>query len=339
MTDSEEERPEVLDILRAFPVGIASQRESDDARDRIMPWLENQVEALPAARAKAIRAERNRRLQRLTVGTLGLAAAAGAVLYFATTSENFPGGGTTSSRSDSGQTTTASDDFATLISGQVQSGTIDVLEGSRLGLSSQVTTNEHEDARLRGQGGYEVRLGPSSSFAFKGTFPTPPDQIRVRLDAGHAEFSVPKLTPGHSFVVETQGAEIRVVGTTFSVSQTRNPRPCVRVSEGSVAVSNPEESVLLKPGDSWGFESEAPDGSKTTTDVKTSAQSPARANPARATTLAQENALLSRALSEESQGHKDAALQAFRELLRRYPHSPFATDAKAGLKRISQSSP
>ena len=337
MTDPDQERPEMLDVLRAGPLGVASQRESDETRDRLMPWLEAQVELLPQRRAEVIQAERTQRLRRIGGATLGLAAAAAALLALINSSSWLRQSETQDDQLAANPTASDSNEFATLIAGRVQSGTIDVLAGSRLGLASRVTTNEQETARLRGQNGYEVRLSPSSNFAFKGQFPAPPGQIRVRLDSGLAEFSVPKLAPGHSFVVETNGAEVRVVGTTFSVSS--GAHPCVRVSEGSVAVSSESESVLLKPGKSWGCEEESKP-SPDSTDIN-SATPVERPHPqaSRITTLAQENALLSRALSEESKGHQAAARKAFLELIQRYPRSPFVTDARAGLARMSEPEP
>lgn len=337
MTSNDHERPSELDVLRAGPLGVASQRESDEARARFMPWLEDQVERLPERRAEVVQTARKQRVRRIGATACGLAAAAAALLYLGRDSNLF-GEHATNGRLVASLTPQESDDFVTLVSGQVQSGTIDVLAGSRLGLTSRVTTNEHESAQLQGKNGYEVRLSPESNFAFKGKFPAPPGQVRVRLDAGHAEFSVPKLAPGHSFVVETVGAEIRVVGTTFSVSS--GERPCVRVSEGSVAVSNENGgSVLLKPGESWGCDA----GAEATLDpskVKSSSRVEVPgAGSQRTTTLAQENALLSRALSEESKGNESAARKAFLELIERYPRSPFVTDARAGLARVSEKNP
>jgi outer membrane protein assembly factor BamD (BamD/ComL family) len=52
--------------------------------------------------------------------------------------------------------------------------------------------------------------------------------------------------------------------------------------------------------------------------------------------LAKQNRLLQSALVSERQGDTVAAERALRALLRDYPDSPFAPDAKRTLQRIAQ---
>lgn len=69
---------------------------------------------------------------------------------------------------------------------------------------------------------------------------------RVRLMRGTAFFSVTKT--GTPFVVETEGGEVRVLGTKFDI-RTDSAGSIVTLAEGSVAVEAPSGRAALKPGE------------------------------------------------------------------------------------------
>jgi transmembrane sensor len=73
---------------------------------------------------------------------------------------------------------------------------------------------------------------------------------RVRLARGTAFFSVTKT--GTPFVVETEGGEVRVLGTQFDV-RTNDSGSTVTLAEGSVEADAGSQRAVLKPGEQIRF--------------------------------------------------------------------------------------
>lgn len=324
---SDSETPDVLTPLRRGPVGLSSPEEVQRARAVMVPWLEQQVALLPQQRA-AYGAQRRRR--RVLFGGAGaLAAAASAVLVLLPAGAPPVEGAAQSDSPKPAIVVAASDGYATLVSGKVMSGSVDVLAGSRLGLSSRVETGKEEGATLRASGGYELSLSTQSEVAFlplRGK--SGAEHRELRLYRGVVELSVSPLPQGSTFSVLTDDAKVTVVGTKFSVEAHAGDGTCVRVTEGKVKVERGAAQRMLGAGDSWGCKPETEPSS-----VVSEAAAPAAAKRS-ATTLQQESQLLSAGISRERQGRPAAARRAYEELLRKYPRSAFAQDARAGLARL-----
>ncbi len=78
-------------------------------------------------------------------------------------------------------------------------------------------------------------------------------QVCLRVEYGKARFSV-KRTPGRQFTVRVADVEVRVVGTSFTVSRSKlrkGEEVQVAVSEGVVEVRGPGVVQRLAAGDRW----------------------------------------------------------------------------------------
>lgn len=330
------DRPELLDVLRAGPVGVSSTEEVELARERMLPWLEEQVTQLPLEHARR-RAQKSRaQILRRAGGTLAMAAAL-ALAWFA--SDDLRDSLQESSDSMLAKHTDTADlsavppeQFFTLVSGKVQSGSLDILAGSRLGPTSRITTGATEGAALIANSGYQLEISPGSDISF-----TPPrdtsagQETLMRLHSGIAKLSVLPLPPGSTLGVVTRDARVTVVGTAFSVETHKDESTCVRVTEGKVLVERERESKVLSAGQDWGCEG----GPIESMDRKATPQ--AKSASLRRTTLAEENKLLSAALAAERKGQTEAARRGYQQLLKRYPGSPLTEDARAGLSRVADS--
>ncbi len=326
MTELDPKIPPILQALRAGPVGVSSPDEITRARADMMPWLEEQVLQLPQKRA-AYLAQRSRR-RRMVAG--GFFAAAAAVLLAVSL------GAFESGRQDSmvasQNTEPPPPAFATLVSGKVMSGSVDVLAGSRLGLSSRVQTGAEQGAELQASSGYDVTLAPSSDVVF-----LPEERVlggvdrRLRLHEGSVTLAVAPLPKGSTLSVITEDVVVTVVGTQFSVQHQPGSGSCVRVTEGKVRVERQAVTKVLSAGESWGCEAVSVPVFEKTSKSRSSAGQAKRL----VTTLDKESALLSQGLSFERKGETKQALRAYQELIRRYPESGFIQDARAGVQRIS----
>lgn len=329
MTDFDPNTPPLLQALRAGPVGVSSPDEVTRARSDMMPWLEAQVMALPQKRALHMEAQKRRRIW---AAGGALAVAAGALLAFTGLIQS-EGRSFESAFQDTKQSDGRA--FATLVSGKVMSGSVDLLVGSRLGLSSRVQTSEERGAVLQASSGFEVALSPATDVAFLPEQENASGQDkRLRLHRGSVSLSVAPLPKGSSLSVVTEDAVVTVVGTRFSVEHQPGEISCVRVLEGKVQVKRKTETRLLGAGAQWGCEKSVEAG-RTEKGHGVSGEAQGRAM---GTTLDKESELLSRALSHERKGERKQALRAYQDLIRRYPASGFAPDARAGIARVSSES-
>ncbi len=314
MTERPPSHPELLDVLRTAPLGVPTPNEIELERERLLPWLTRQVADLPAVQA---RAKRQARLRWLGGGAALFAAAAAIVLVVGSLSV--------------GSAPSEEAAFATLVSGSLESDKLELLPGSRLGLSSQVRASDSAPAVLTASSGYRVELSPRSEMEFVQPTST---RTSLRLLDGEVALSVPKLRSGQVLEVQTMDATVRVRGTRFSVrfdSTAAVARTCVRVTEGLVEVDRVGETISLVPGQSSGCETVAPKAP--------AALAPGRprelaVQKAAKTSLGEENRLLALALSHERAGRRAEARKSYEELQRRFPESRFLPEARAGLARL-----
>jgi len=326
-----------LDALRGAPILVAPPAEVEAERARLVPWLEREIAELPLARA-ASRA----RSRRLVVSGL-LAAAAGVGLAFW-----LVGAGQVGGQGDA--PLLAGAPAATLLDGRLESGTLEVLPGSRLGEESRFRTPTAGGARLLTAAGATLAAFPETEFVLSPRKSGAADSELIELRRGAIGFSVPKLSPGHTFRVQTEDALVTVVGTRFFVDA--GTPSCVRVEEGSVKVQRGGQERLLGAGDAWGCQSPGGDGSAqvegSTEGTGSEGDGPAVASESGAREagqngsqsargqgqLDQQNRLLAAALAAERRGDVGRARRGFQELIARYPDSPFGPEARAGLARL-----
>lgn len=236
--------------------------------------------------------------------------------------------------------------------------------GAELRGTGELVVPTQASAQLTTAAGVWMQAAPQTRLRL--TASDRPGEPAVRLHKGLLHCRVPKLGPGHSFVVAAERAQVIVHGTDFSVElggreTVSTDQPCVRVREGLVEVQRAAEaSVWLRPGEAWGcVEPEpalppavsAPQASAAPAD--SAPPSPARTRVRRAgkqagharrapqlraadpalSTLERENQLLGLALSAERRGDGVRAHTLFEALLRQYPSSVLTPEAQAGRDR------
>lgn len=204
--------------------------------------------------------------------------------------------------------------------------------------------------------GVSLTLGAASRLHLPDA-PASAGREQVRLDQGVVEVRVPHLASGHSFSVKTPDAEVIVHGTAFTVEvgelvatdqPLRHPSGAgplttrVRVSEGVVAVSSAGREVLVERGMQWvspraepAALQPAPEASAPSVATASSlpAPSPPPAFKAPPSKLAEQTALLQTASQASRQGNPRGAITALNDLLRRYPDSSLAHEARIQLFR------
>jgi len=185
---------------------------------------------------------------------------------------------------------------------------------------------------------------------------------QVELALGRVDVRVPKLGAGRQFLVSTPSATVRVHGTRFWVTVSRDVIAGlvtrVGVSEGTVGIERDGRTVELQSGDSWSSVQETQQRVADVTMERASEpeQKPARrrsaprlserSSPAEAhqdapSTLTAENALLARALAAVRAGDDERAIRLLDSLLEAYPRSTLAPNAKVerfrALRRLGKS--
>jgi hypothetical protein len=237
---------------------------------------------------------------------------------------------------------------------------VPVVGGAELAHGSEIVVGRASHVDLALAEGPKVRVGAASRLLL----PSLAEQSRrdLGLHQGEVDCVVPKLAPGLEFAVRTPDARVVVHGTAFSVrvqpgeSSGRPTRTCVRVREGLVGVESDGRVYAVPAGQHWGCEpkptpaaaepiEQRPSGAPRGADAgeDSSGVSARRARPARGDapstervsgTLDAENRLFERALREEREGDRDAARATLEELLRDYPKTPLAPDARRALGRL-----
>jgi ferric-dicitrate binding protein FerR (iron transport regulator) len=197
---------------------------------------------------------------------------------------------------------------------------------------------------------------------------------RFSLLHGRMQAHVAKLGPGDRFIVTTPDSEVEVRGTVFSVDVADASPGChglatvstVQVREGAVRVRSMADEVMLGPGQTWTRacpepEPIAPTGEHASVPLMppgrprpaktvkqgTMAQPTAIATPTQSppphsdpgSSLAEQNDLLSSAMTAERAGATDLALRRLDELIDRFPGGPLAETARHERQRIRSAQP
>lgn len=333
---SDSDYREALAVLRDGPVPLGGGAEVAIQRAKLLPLVRAEVRRTPD---RLRRRQRVRRLVQIGAGTGGLALAATFALFM------------TRSSTDSG--VIAADSVRVDRLGTAKVGYTDMNQVTRE-LSGEttvpargvLTASDVSGARVTTAAGVEVELAERTQVDL-GALAKEPSRSTLRLVRGAVRCHVPKLSSGQHFSVVTPDTEVVVHGTVFSVRASEGGKStCVRVEEGLVGVTHKGETVNLGPGTSWGCGFGDTPGDATVargdTDVKAvtpgelavERRAPEAASVKPRGTLDQENRLLKAALSAERSGSKERARAMFSELLSRYPSSPLAPEARAGLARL-----
>lgn len=226
-----------------------------------------------------------------------------------------------------------------------------------LATGSEVKTDAGSSVHLRTALGAQIAVGGSSELRLAGSEQSGTVE-RVELALGSIEVKVPKLGPKRQFRVSTPDTLVIVHGTEFSVVVRSDARghttTVVKVTSGRVEVRKKQAVAFLDGGKTWSSEGNAAsEGSAASEgnavpredstvpvlgDKRTSV--PPRPTPVRAEaaakdqfgtasgSLARANALLTSALDAAHSGNDELALARLDELLRRYPTSPVADNAR-----------
>lgn len=168
----------------------------------------------------------------------------------------------------------------------------------------------------------------------------------LRLERGQVRCTV-RHDPTRTFTVVAGDTRIVDVGTIFSVSLVPAPSGTVTrvsVEEGEVLVERAGAQQRLRAPASWSSEIVAVAATASVVAPRTDvveAPAPSAASARRAPitkprvdTLALETRLLRAGLAQEQAGDVAGAARSFQTLTQRYPDSPLAPDARAGLRRV-----
>jgi hypothetical protein len=202
-------------------------------------------------------------------------------------------------------------------------------------------TSKEAAARIESDG-MELELQENSAVSLK-ELGVSRVAAALRLDRGRVRCAIPH-DPGRVFSVVTADARIVDVGTVFSVSvvpSDSGSKTLVQVEEGEVMVEHAGKQLRLRAPASWSslVESEPPAAEP----VPVSSIEPA--SPAsqrrdwptgkrRRDTLDAETQLLQAGLANEQRGDFRGAARDLGQLVKRYPGSPLAPDARAALARV-----
>lgn len=162
-------------------------------------------------------------------------------------------------------------------------------------------------------------------------------QMVFELGAGSVHADVAKLRPGERFVIRTGDAEVEVHGTSFDVVRVPADPRCghgattrVKVTEGIVAVRAAGNETFVRPRETWPADCElapAPPSAVEDAPVSSATRAPVKRPDAPVSTLAAQNDLFEKAMTRKRAGDANGALEAFDELLTRYPSSHLAQSA------------
>lgn len=210
-----------------------------------------------------------------------------------------------------------------------------------------VTCNDNATTELETRIGARIVLMPASTL-LSATDAKTPNAHRVRLTEGRVDVTVPKLGPDQSFAVETETGVVTVHGTAFSVSivggQQGESHTCVELREGVISVDSGGQSQRVVAPALVGCDIEP---SKPAADVEQEAQEeravlapvPSKSDASssaskKKSSLAQEIRLLQQGLAAEQRHDRAAADRLYRVLLRQYPNSIVAPEARAAVERL-----
>jgi len=215
-----------------------------------------------------------------------------------------------------------------------------------LGDPGEIETAAAGSAELVTSAGLGLNLGDATRVSLSGL--VTPAVNQVELKQGLLTCSVPHLHEGQRFSVQTPDARVVVHGTVFSVrvdsNRTHGSQTCVEVTDGVVIVQHAGSETALNAGDRWGCGSKA-SGTAAGDPVpappavagisERHAVPRSSARPVERSTLGEESRLLQEALAAERVGQRDRAQILINQLLRRYPNSPLASEARRASSRTA----
>jgi hypothetical protein len=331
VTDEASEVRRLLAPLRDRPVSVDQERLAA-RRARVVASLKQDVQALAAARVSRAR-------RRAGYVALSLAAAAGvlfAVHHFGRSSFVQPAL-TITFVGSVGQTTAHSG----VASRALRAG--EALPNE----PGEIASAADGSAELVTSAGLGLKLGGATRVSLSGLSTV----NQVELKQGLLTCSVPHLSEGQRFSVQTPDARVVVHGTVFSVqvdaSRALGAATCVEVTDGVVIVQHIGGETALNAGDRWGCATNpvpAPVSAPAPAPVPNGGASERHSVPrsgarhAEQSTLGEESRLLQEALTAERVGQRERAQGLLNQLLARYPNSPLAPEARRASSRIASAS-
>lgn len=202
-----------------------------------------------------------------------------------------------------------------------------------LATGSEVKTEVGSTVQLKTTLGAKISVAGSSELRLAGSEASGTIE-RVDLALGSIRVKVPKLGAKRQFRVSTPDTLVIVHGTEFSVTVRKDAagllNTVVEVTSGRVEVRKKQGVEFLGAGAAWSSRESAATAASAGKSVATGTPPPAAspAVPAPRGTLAQANALLASALEASREGNDTLALARLDELLRRFPDSPVADNAR-----------
>jgi hypothetical protein len=213
---------------------------------------------------------------------------------------------------------------------------------ARIPVSGELETAEGSKANVRAADGLEIELEAGTRV---GLDELQAKSRRLKLLRGAIRCAVPHTSASEPFVVLTPDATIVDLGTVFTVSvEGPDHATHVTVEEGEVMVRHATgESRVRAPG-SWSSSENAIAPEPSAAEPAPAPTAPRPAPPLGATasarpshgdnTLNAEAQLLRQGLAAERQGRFSEARSVLSTLLRKYPSSSLAPDARAALERV-----
>jgi hypothetical protein len=233
----------------------------------------------------------------------------------------------------------------------VRAGVATVLsvgQHAKLDADAKLETAAGGAAELRAPGGVLLSLAENTrvSLAEQAAL----HASTLQLDRGQVRCVI-QHQPARVFSVVTPDARIVDIGTVFGVNVApastaqASSETHVSVEQGEVLIKGPRGEEHLRANQSW---SSAPpaaaapaaaavDSAPLDAPADDNAEAPrpgAKPTKSRPNTLAAETELLKSGLASEQRGDYQAAAQSLGKLVKRYPSSPLAPDAKAALSRV-----
>jgi hypothetical protein len=213
---------------------------------------------------------------------------------------------------------------------------------ARVLASGELETAPDSKANIRAADGLQIELEGQTRVAL--------DRLQsksreLRLLRGAIRCAVPHDSASQPFQVLTPDVTIVDLGTVFTVSIEGPTRPTrVTVLEGEVLVRHASGETRVRAPGSWSSPMtvlEAPPtlASSEAAPIASGAASspgakPSPRAPRRDVTLEEEAQLLRKGLAAERQGHLSEASSVLTLLLRKYPSSSLAREARAALQRV-----
>lgn len=223
-------------------------------------------------------------------------------------------------------------DYETRVSGSFELGKGDWVHTAS-GARAEVTLVA--DVRVELAADTQLRLGDGTNM----------NQSDVWLKRGKARFDVAKRPPNGKFLVHAPDADVAVHGTNFVVEVkpvAKGTQTTVSVTEGRVSVYDSGTTHWLGAGDRWASHVE-PTNTEASSAVPTlvpSASEPPRVTASPRTeasvrsTLGEESAAFTAAMTAKRRGDDEAALRQLDEFLRRFPKSQLVQNARVERFRL-----